>query len=256
MNRKPLAISNWKMAMTVAESRAYVSALETMAGDLLDKVDVVICPPFTALWPVAQMLDKSSLHLGAQNVAPSTDLARTGEISAALLAEVGCRWVVLGHWELRRHLGDDDAAVNRKVQLVLDAGLVPIVLVGEAHDEIAPLEVALERQLTRVLHGCQAQQASAMTFVYEPEGAIGVDAPISPEHVATGCAIIRGWLRRQWGQAVADSVRIIYGGSVTPEHAEALLAAPDVDGVGASRRGRDPKTFAEIVRQIARLKCE
>jgi triosephosphate isomerase len=259
MMRKPLALSNWKMAMTVSESLAFVRDFEAIAEDLLDRVDVVICPPFTALWPVAQALGdspsagsgRSRIQLGGQNIAPTADPARTGEISAALLADVGCYWVMLGHWEVRRHLGDDEGmqsmhAVNRKVHLALDAGLAPILMIGEATDNQAPLEDALEQ----VLAGCQAEQVERMAFVYEPEGAIGVTAPASPEHVATGCGFIRGWLRGHWGDAVAESVRIIYGGSVAPEYAADLLACPDVDGLGATRRGRNAATFAQIVRLI------
>jgi triosephosphate isomerase len=250
MTRKPLALSNWKMAMTVAESLSFVRDFEDMAEDLFDEVDVVICPPFTALWPVAQALQDSRVQLGGQNIALTADPARTGEISAALLADVGCRWVMLGHWEVRRHLGDDDAIVNRKVHLALDAGLAPILLIGEARDD-SPRTDALERQLRRVLAGCQAEQVEAMAFVYEPEGAIGMAASISPEHVATGCGFIRGWLRGHWGDAVAESVRIIYGGSVAPAYATDLLACPDVDGLAATRHGRDAATFAQIVRLIA-----
>ncbi len=248
--------------MTVAESLAFVRDFEAIAGDLLDEVDVVICPPFTALWPVAQALrgspstgsGHSRIQLGGQNIAPTVDLARTGEISAALLADVGCRWVMLGHWEVRRHQGDDDAVVNRKVHLALDAGLAPILLIGEACDDESPMADVLERQLERVLAGCRAKQVERMAFVYEPEGAIGVAAPASPEHVAAGCGFIRGWLRGRWGDAVAESVRIIYGGSVALEYAADLLACPDVDGLGATRRGRNAATFAEIVRLIARMR--
>lgn len=242
--------------MTTAEGLGYVREFEALAGDVLDAVDVVICPPFTALWPLAQVLQGSRLELGGQNIAPSTDLARTGEISAELLADVGCRWVMLGHWEVRRYQGDDDARVNRKVHLALDAGLAPILLIGEAQDNEAPLEVALGQQLGRVLEGCRAEQVARMALVYEPEGAIGAAAPIPPDAVAAGCALMRGWLRQRWGGAVAEAVRIIYGGSVAPEHAAELLAAPDVDGLGASRRGRDPKSFAAIVRTIVDVKRE
>jgi triosephosphate isomerase len=242
------------MAMTVSKGLAFVQAFQALAGSLPDVVDVVICPPFTTLWPVAQALGESRLQLGGQNIAPSADPAHTGEISAVLLADVGCEWVMLGHWEVRRHLQENDAAVNRKVHLALEAGLSPILLIGEAHDDKAPLETALERQLARVLEGCPAQQVAAMAFVYEPEGAIGVAAPATPEHVAAGCAFIRGRLRRGWGEDVAQAVRIIYGGSVSPEHAAALLAAPDVDGLGTTRRGRDPRSFLKIVEQIARVK--
>jgi triosephosphate isomerase len=253
--RKPLALSNWKMALSIAESVAFVREFEALAGDLLDLVDVVICPPYTTLWPLAQLLRESRIQLGGQNIAATTDLARTGEVSAALLADVGCRWVMLGHWEVRRHLGDDDARINQKLHLSLEAGLAPIVLIGEANDTGLSREVALREQLRRVLQHCQGESVARMAFVYEPEGAIGLAAPASPEHVASGCAYMRDWLRQQWGDAVADSVRIIYGGSVSPEHATELLAAPDVDGLGATRRGRDPRSFVEIVRQIARAKA-
>jgi triosephosphate isomerase len=252
--RKPLALSNWKMAMTVAESLAFARDFQAKAGPLLDMIDVLICPPFTAILPVAQALRNSRIQLAGQNIAPSADLARTGQVSATLLADAGCHWVMLGHWEVRRYLGDDDAAVNRKLHLALNAGLAPILLIGEAHDNEESLSAALGGQLTRVLRGCQSKQVATMAFFYEPEGTIGVELPASPEHVATGCTFIRGWLRQRWGDDVAEQVRIIYGGSVTPEHAASLLDCPDVDGLSATRRGRNAATFAEIVRQIVRAK--
>lgn len=254
MSRKPMALSNWKMAMTIAESLVFLQEFVGLAGDLPQVVDVVICPPYTALWPVAQALTGSRLQLGGQNIAPTADLARTGQVSAQLLVDTGCRWVMLGHWEIRRHLGDDDALVNAKVHLALDAGLAPILLVGEARDEVGSLEAILERRMTRVLEGSRAEDVAEMAFVYEPEGAIGVAAPVTPQHVAAGCGFMRERLRQRWGKDVAESVRIIYGGSVAPEHAAELLAAPDVDGLGASRKGRAPAVFVEIVRQIAHVK--
>jgi len=262
MMRKPMAISNWKMAMMVTESVAFVRDLDELAGDLLDKVDVVICPPFTALWAVAQtMRELGPFQLCGQNIAATSELARMGEISAALLADAGCSRVMLGHWELRRHLGDDDILVNRKVYQALEAGLSPILLVGEARDNTLPQKDALERQLSRVLADCQAEQVVATTFVYEPEGAIGVSAPASPEHVAAGCGHIRAWLCQRWGEAVAGCVRIIYGGSVDPEYAPALLSCPDVDGLGATRQGRNVMTFGNCAadctreKQIRELRC-
>src|SRR5919109_4038648 len=167
MPRRPLALSNWKMAMTVAEGLAFVRDFQGLAGDLLAAVDVILCPPFTALWPVGQALRGGRVQMGGQNIAPSGDPARTGEISAALLADAGCRYVMLGHWEVRRHLGDDDAAVHRKLHMALAAGLSPILLIGEARDDAGPLETALERHLARVLEGCRAEQVATMAFVYE-----------------------------------------------------------------------------------------
>jgi triosephosphate isomerase len=251
MTRKPLALSNWKMAMTVAASQAFARDLAALAGDLLGRVDVVICPPYTALWPVARALGESPIQLGAQNVAAADDPARTGEISAALLADAGCRWVMLGHWEVRRHLGDDDERVNRKLRLALGHGLQPVLAVGEAHDADAPLEALLEAQLARLLAGCRPEQVAAMAFMYEPETAIGGGRPASAEHVARACDVLRAWLGRRFGEAAAGGARIIYGGSVAPEFVPDLLQAAGVDGLGAGRRGRDPAAFAEIVRLIA-----
>ena len=251
MRRKPLAISNWKMAMTIAESRSFIRRFQALTEGMLEAIDVVLCPPFTALYPVAQALQESRLELGAQNMAPSADLARTGEISAALLADAGCRWVMLGHWEVRRHLGDDDSLVNRKVHLALEAGLIPILLIGEDRDASQPMKDVLGRQLTRVLAGCRPEQVAGMAFMYEPEGAIGVSAPSSPEHVGAACEFIRRWLRDSYGLAAAQTARIVYGGSVAPEFVPDLLAYPEIDGLAATRRGRDPATFADIVHLIA-----
>jgi triosephosphate isomerase len=191
------------------------------------------------------------IQLGAQDMAADGDPAHTGQVSATLLVDVGCSWVMLGHWEVRRHLGDDDAAVNRKLSLALEAGLRPALFVGEAHDEAGLPGQAVEGQLARVLTGYSAEQVANMTFVYEPEGAIGVDAPTSPDHVADVCTLIRSWMRCEWGEAAAGRLRIVYGGSVAPEFAPQLLACPDLDGLAATRHGRDAATFAQIVHLIA-----
>lgn len=140
----------------------------------------------------------------------------------------------------------------------MEAGLRPILLVGEPHSpgDKAPLERALAGQLSRTLAGCRAEQVANMALVYEPEGAIGVSQPARPEQVAAGCAFVRGWLRERWGEAAAGAARIIYGGSVAPKFAADLLTISNLDGLGATRRGRDPATFVEIVRQIARAKLD
>ncbi len=254
MSRKPMALVNWKMSMTVSRSLAFVRRFEELADGLLDQIDIVICPPYTALWALSREMKGSRLQLGAQNVSPATDPAPSGEISTELLADAGCRWVMLGHWEARRHLGDSDRSVNTKVHLALAAGLLPILLVGEGRDEHASQKEVLARHLSAVLSGCEGEQVASMAFVYEPESAIGAAAPSSVEHAASGTAAVRQWLRDRWGADAADSVRIIYGGGGAPEHAADLLAGPELDGLGATRRGRDPEVFVEIVRQIARAK--
>lgn len=254
--RKPLALANWKNAMTVGESLAFVRDFHAMAGDLLEVVDVVICPPFTSLYAVAQHLGESQLQVGAQNIAAATELGRTGEISVTLVADAGCRWVMLGHWEVRRNLGDGDKMVNRKLHLALEAGLKPILLVGPGRDETMGLEAFISAQMGRVLAGCSANQVAGMAFIFEPEAAIGEVAPLKPGQVAEGCRLIRSFLRSDWGNQVAEQVRIIYGGSVSPEHVKDLLTSPEVDGLGASRKGRQAVDFLTIVRQIASIKGE
>jgi len=159
--------------------------------------------------------------------------------------------VLLGHWERRRHFGETDERVNRKVHAALAATLRPILLVGEPTGWAGDAHDALAAQLGRVLAGCTAEQVTGMAFVYEPEAAIGVAEPIPAEQAGAGCGFIRTWLAERFDQVVARTARIIYGGSVTPEHAPALLAQPDVDGLGAGRKGQDPDAFAHIVRQIA-----
>ena len=252
--RKPLALTNWKMEMTVARSRAFVQDFQSAIGDLAQEMDIIICPPYTALYPMAQALKDSPLTLGGQNVSAAPGGAYTGEISAALLADVGCRWVMLGHWEVRRHFGDTDEAVNLKLHAAQGVGLSPILFVGEARGEQDRFREALAAQLQRMLEGCDARQIEEMVVVYEPEWTIDVEEPASPDHVGAGCGFIREWLAGHYGASAAQAVRIIYGGSVTPAHAQDLLGAPDVDGLGASRKGRQVEAFAEIVRLVAAAK--
>lgn len=252
MSRKPLALVNWKMSMTVQQGLAFAQAIQDYAGSLLEQIELVVCPPATLLVPLAEAVRGAPLAVGAQNMAATTDLARTGELSAPLLVDAGCTWVMLGHWEVRRNLGDDDAAINRKMHLAAEYGLKPVVLVGESRDDTGAMPEAVAQRLEGMLQGCEATQVAEMAFIYEPERAIGQAAPVSPEHAAAGCRVVRDWVRQQWGAATAEQVRVIYGGSVTPEHAADLLNC--LDGLGATSRGRDATTFAEIMQQIARVK--
>jgi len=241
--RKPLAVSNWKMEMTIAPSLAFVRDFQLAIGDLAQAVDIVLCPPYTALYSVAQALKDSRIQLGGQNISAASHGAYTGEISAALLADVGCQWVLVGHWEVRRHFGETDETVNCKAHRALEAGLRPILLIGEAEGEGDQFREALAARLPQVLAGCDAGQVRGMAFIYEPEWTIGVEEPAPREHVTVGCRFIRQWLAQTYGRSTAQAVRIIYGGSVMPEHARDLLEAADVDGLGASRKGRQVESF-------------
>lgn len=246
MSRRLFALANWKMAMTIAQSLAFVRDFLARAGPYLEAVEVVLCPPYTALAAVADAVRGTPIAVGGQDLWPGPGQAHTGAISAELLADAGAIWVMVGHWEVRRRLREDDRAVNQKVRAALEGNLRPILLLGEAAGE--PFDPG---RLAVLLDGCDAEAVARMAFVYEPEGAIGQREPVSPAHAAAGCRAIRRWLAERFGERVARQTRIIYGGSVSPEHAAALLADPEVDGLGATRRGRDPAAFAEIVAQIA-----
>jgi triosephosphate isomerase len=257
MSRQPVALTNWKMEMTITESLAFLRRFQAQAGHLLAQVQVILCPPYTALYAMAQTLADSPIELGAQTVSAAAGGAHTGQISARLVADAGGCWALLGHWELRRHMGETDEVVNRKVHRALEAGLRLILLVGEGQEEGADqVARALDRQLGRVLAGCGAEPISRSVLVYEPEWTIGVAEPAPPEHVAAGCRIIRAWLAEHFDQDTAQAVRLVYGGSVAPAYAQDLLALADLDGLGAGRKGRDPDAFAEIVRLIARARAQ
>jgi triosephosphate isomerase len=249
--RKPFAVANWKMAMTIAESRRFVRDFVPEVGSAAWAVDVVLCPPYTALHPLAEALADTPIDLGAQNLSAAAGQAHTGEISAHLLTDVGCRWVLLGHWEIRRRIGERDVAVNRKALAALDAGLHPILLIGEGTDQRDEAATVLHQRLPLIFNGIDADDVANTVVVYEPEWTIGADQPASPDRVAAGCRAIRRWIAQAYDDAIAESLRTIYGGSVTPDHARALLASPHVDGLGAGRKGRDPRALAKIVRLIA-----
>jgi len=235
--------------MTIPQGLAFVRDLLPRVADLVDRVEIVVCPPYTAVHAVAEALQDTGIAVGGQDLWPGPGEAHTGAISGPLLADAGATWVMVGHWEVRRRLGEDDGMVNRKVRAAFDADLRPILLVGEPHGDTFDPD-----RLATLLAGCTSEEVARMAFVYEPEGAIGRAEPVSPVHAAAGCRAIRRWIAKQYGEPVSEQVRIIYGGSVTPDHVPALLSEPDVDGLGASRRGRDPAAFAQIVREIADLR--
>jgi triosephosphate isomerase len=252
--RKPLAVANWKMAMTIAESLAFGEAFLEAAGELAASMTVVLCPPYTALYPLSQALVDSPIELGAQNLCAGPGNTHTGEISAPLLVDAGCQWVLLGHWEVLRGTGESDKEINAKMHAAFEAGLRSILLIGERAGEGHGAREALTARLSGLFSGCHAGQVAQTAIIYEPERTIGAREPIPPDLVAGGCSLIRDWLTRAYGMGVAESVRIIYGGSVAPENATKLLASSEVDGLGAGRKGRDPQAFAEIVHAIAGAK--
>jgi triosephosphate isomerase len=251
--RTPLVIGNWKMHGTLAEARPLATAIR----DGLKRprgVEVVVCPPFTALAAVAEILAGSAIRLGAQNCHWEAAGAHTGEIAPGMLSELGCRWVLVGHSERRREMGETDLQVNRKVQAALAAGMTPVLCVGETADERRQglTFTTVEGQLRAGLAGMSAEAIASVVLAYEPVWAIGTGVNATPGQAAEVHGYLRGLLSELTSKETAGGIRILYGGSVKAENAEALTAEPEIDGAlvgGASLNGPG---FIAIARKAAR----
>ena len=243
MARKKFVCGNWKMHRTAAEAGALAREVRAAAEGLADRVDVVIVPPFTALWAAGAELTGSRIGLGAQDVFWESQGAFTGQVSAPMLVDAGCRFVLVGHSERRQFFGDTDETVRKKASAALAAGLHPVVCVGETLPERESgrtLEV-VGRQVRGALSGLDAAQIGRLTVAYEPVWAIGTGKTASSAQAQEVHAAIRAILR-ELAPAAAENVRILYGGSVKPDNAAELLSQPDVDGAlvgGASLKALD-----------------
>ena len=246
--RTPVLAANWKMHKTVAEATAFTTAfLPLVAG--VDDAEIVIAPPFTALAAVAGACRGSNVAVAAQNVHWEPQGAFTGEVSLAMLQDAGASHVIVGHSERRHLFGEDDAAVNRKTQAVLAAGLTPIVCIGEtlAEREAGETEAVLDRQATGGLAGLTADAIGSIVVAYEPVWAIGTGRTATPAQAQEAHAHVRARLATLAGQGAADRCRLLYGGSVKPANAADLSARPDVDGALVGGASLDPHSFAAIV---------
>ncbi len=243
--RRPILAANWKMHKTVGEALAFVEAFLPRVKDA-DAVDVVLAPPFTALDAVGEALAGSGVALAAQNVNPEEAGAFTGEVSPGMLAELGCRYAIVGHSERRALYGETDADVSRKASALLAHGLRPIVCVGEtlAQREAGRTFEVVGAQLEGSLAGIAEAAADELVIAYEPVWAIGSGRSATPELAQQVHAFIRERLARRFGAA---GVRIQYGGSVKPENVYALMAQPDIDGALVGGASLDPVAFACIV---------
>jgi triosephosphate isomerase len=244
-SRTPYIAANWKMHKTVAEAAKFVDSL--LPRIAATRHDVVICPPYLALSEVVERSRGSAVRVAAQNMHEAGSGAFTGEVSAPMLVEAGVDAVVLGHSERRRHFNETDEALARKVPAALAAGLEPILCVGEseeAHDA-GQTEGVLERQLQADLAGVEPGRLGEIVVAYEPIWAIGTGRTATPEQAQEAIAFIRDVLRERG--AAADSVRILYGGSVKPANAAELMAQPGIDGALVGGASLDPDDFAAIV---------
>ena len=246
--RRPIIGGNWKMHTTLPDATALAQELVRSIGQVTD-AEVVLCPPFPNLEAVSRVVEGSTLGLGAQNVFWQDSGAYTGEVSAPMLVAVGCSWVIVGHSERRRLMGESSEVVNRKLRAALHHDLSAIVAVGETQEERdgGRMDQVLAEQLSQSLAGVVAEQMARIVIAYEPVWAIGTGQTASPEQAQDAHAFVRSRLRDLFGADIAGATRIQYGGSVTPQNAAVLMAQPDVDGAlvgGASLR---PLDFADIV---------
>ena len=240
------------MNKTVGEAEALAEAVKReLSNDT--KVDVVLCPPFTALSAVSQTVSGSNLAVGAQNMHWEAEGAYTGEVSAAMLRDLFCRYVILGHSERRQYFAETDANVNRKAHAALAAGLKPIVCVGETLEEREAdrIEAVITTQVNGSLKDLTPAQLKSVIIAYEPVWAIGTGKTASPEQAQEVHALIRTLLAKLSDQGTADAVRIQYGGSMKPGNAAELLSQPDIDGGLIGGAALDAPSFIEIVKAAA-----
>ena len=247
--RTPIIAGNWKMYKTLGEALELATEVRRLTSMVRD-TEVVLIPPFPYLAPLAKKLEGSRIALGAQDVYPESWGAFTSAVSAPMLQSVGVRYVVCGHSERRAVFGDDDATVSRKVQATLAAGLVPILCVGETKDErrSGQTQTRIETQVRVGLSGLTPDQVAGLVIAYEPVWAIGTGDTATPSQAQDVHAFIREWLGTNVGEAVAQKVRIQYGGSVKPDNVDELMACPDIDGALVGGASLKPDSFARIVK--------
>jgi triosephosphate isomerase len=247
--RKLIIAGNWKMNKTVAEALDLVRDLKIELANVTE-VDIVVCPPFTALSEVAKAIRNSHIRLGAQNMSEHNAGAYTGEIAAEMLKEFGVRYVILGHSERRQYQKESDELIAKKTQSAHAASLQPMVCVGEtlAEREADRTEKVLETQVRGSLAGLRKDQMIETIIAYEPVWAIGTGKTATTAQAQEAHAFIRGLLDAMFDETVARRVRIQYGGSVKPSNARELMSQPDVDGALVGGASLEAKSFAEIVR--------
>jgi len=248
--RKLIIAGNWKMNKTVAEALALVSDLKLELAKIRE-VDIVICPPFTALESVSKaMIDDSNIRLGAQNMSENNFGAFTGEICAGMLKEFSVRYVILGHSERRQYQKESDALIAKKAAAAHAASLKPIVCVGEtlAEREAGQMQKVLETQVSGSLSGLTREQMAETIVAYEPVWAIGTGKTATTQQAQEAHAFIRSLLVKLFGEAVAKKVRIQYGGSVKPANARELMSQPDVDGALVGGAALESRSFADIIK--------
>jgi triosephosphate isomerase len=246
--RKKLIAANWKMYKTPEQTREFFDAFLPIIAKH-DRDEICVCPPFVDLPAACECARGSNVSIGGQDMYWQKEGAYTGEISCAMLQAVGCTHVIIGHSERRQYFGETDDTVNAKLKAALEAGLVPIVCMGEVLEEreAGLTDDVLRRQCTRALYKISGKKAAKLVIAYEPVWAIGTGKTATPAIASEAHLLIRGEVAKALGDEVANNLRILYGGSVKPDNAKALMSEPEIDGALVGGASLDPKSFAAII---------
>ena len=249
MARKKLIAANWKMYKTPDEAYGFFRDFLPLVANH-DRDEIVVCPPYIDLCAAVDAVKGSKVAIGAQNLYWEKEGAYTGEVCPGMLLAVGCTNAIIGHSERRQYFGETDDMVNFKLKAALEAGITPIVCVGEVLEEreAGLTEDVLRRQCLRAFHAISGKKASKLVVAYEPVWAIGTGKTATPQLAAEAHSLIRGEAMKAFGAELADNLRILYGGSVKPENAKALMSEEEIDGALVGGASLDPKSFAAIVK--------
>ncbi len=247
-NRKPLIAGNWKMFKTCSEAVETARQLVKLVSNITN-IDVMIAPPFTALTLVSEIIKGSCLSLGAQNLFWEKEGAYTGEISPAMLVSAGCRYVIIGHSERRQYFGETDQTVNKKIGAAIKNNLIPILCVGESEKERESKDTfsVLDKQIKIGLKGFFQNYLETLIIAYEPVWAIGTGKTATTDQAQEVHLFLRSLLEKNFGNKLAKSVRILYGGSVKPNNITELMEMPDVDGALVGGASLNVETFSKII---------
>jgi triosephosphate isomerase len=247
--RAPIIAANWKMHKTLSEAAQFVKEFLSLVAEV-EGVEMLICPPFTALGAVGWALAdaRGKVKLGAQNMHPASHGAFTGEVSGQMLKDLGCTYVIVGHSERRSLFGESDNFVGEKVRAAFACGLTPILCVGETLEEreAGQTDAVNRRQLLAAVEGLTAEQAAQLVIAYEPVWAIGTGRNCNPVDAQATIAAIRAVIAERFGAGAAQAVRIQYGGSVKPANIAEYMAQPDIDGALVGGASLEPASFAAI----------
>ena len=249
MPRKKLIAANWKMYKNPEQTEEFFSAFLPQVFEHT-RDEIVVCPPYVDLQAALKAVEGSQIAIGAQDCYWKDEGAFTGEISPAMLVAIGCTHVIIGHSERRQFCGETDDTVNFKLKATLEHGLTPIVCVGEVLEEreAGLTEDVLRRQCLRAFHALSAKKAAKLVIAYEPVWAIGTGKTATPQMASDAHVLIRGEAAKAFGDEFAAQLRILYGGSVKPENAKALMSEEEIDGALVGGASLDPKSFAAIVK--------